>query len=341
MKEFIIKHTWAAISVVITVILIPAIMTYYGFFVPRPQLKFYFEDPFTIGRTSKKIDSLNITYKKLDLKKDSLNVLLNTIRIENTSRAVIKENDYSPEPFGLKVKDCKIIYVEATNDTTNYLNGIINPRIVDTTTIEMDKIPFDCGEHASIDVYVLYKWGNPPDEKKYSSTGSILGGKPFKLLHQIDRESFPTMDDVKGISIVILIEFAIISVIFFSIKLFRRRQIRKKLRPYGIEKLTLTQQELVQLYTKLGKKDFLKLIFGLEQGESFLRGEEEFLDAFRKVNETRKGIFFFIRKLQYFSPFSRSSKFLLKHKLLTEENGKYVVSEELKNETDNILKRFR
>ncbi|OFX49048.1 MAG: hypothetical protein A2046_14740 [Bacteroidetes bacterium GWA2_30_7] len=312
-------------------------MIHFNLFAPKPNLKFYLGDYYQLARTDKHIDSLSISYKCIDIVKDSMNLALTKIKIANKGSQSIKPNDYT-RPLGMIISNCKIINVGVDIDKKDFLTKNLKPRIINDSTIELSNLPFDCNEEVTFNVCILYNWNQIPD---YNAIGKIDGMKDkIPTLLEGEDDPFLPKEDLIDIAIIVLIEFATIVLILFLISLFRRAKILKKLNPLGIEKLNPIQEQFVKLYMKLGKKDFLKLITGIVNDDKYINNEEQFLDAFKKVNITRKGLFFFLRKLQHVSPFTRSTKFLIKNNLLKEENEKYTISEELKNEAQITLKRF-
>ncbi len=344
MKRLFVKHKKILGFIIFTLAL--PLVTYFFPFSPKPKLKFYISEPFILGRTSEKIDSLLILYKGNDLSKDSMNMLRTIIRIKNSGRKEIKITDYGEEPFGIKVNGfCKIVKT-VTNDFKKYpLNKYINPKLIDPNTIQLDKIALDCGDEATVDLYLFYKWERRPIDTCYSISGRIIGGKPFELIHEGDDESV-FIEFLKFMGIFIPIEIAIVVpimlLIFHFQKQYRKFRISKKLNPNNLKDINGYQRELIDIYKVLGKKDFLKLIKGISKGQDYIDSEKQFIDAFEKVNETRKKklLFVFDRKLKYSSPFASNYKQLIKGKLLTEEGDKFTITNELKSEVEKILKVF-
>ncbi len=337
MRQFIKKYLWATVGVIVTSVLIPAIFIRYNLFTPKPELKIYLAKTYDeLAITEERIDSLSINYKGKDIIKDSLNLVLVKIRIANKGRACIKPDDYT-RPLGLIISNCKIIDVQV--DKKYFLSNTLKPQIINDSTIHLENIPFDCEDQAKFSVYLLYKWNETP---LYTPLGKISGAKENKIPVLLEGEDDPvlTHDDKIALAMIFGSEGIIFLFIVFLVRQYRKWKIIQKLNPHGIIDLNHAQKQFIVLYKKLGKKDFLKLIKGLAKGSDYLRNEEEFISAFKKVNETRKGILFFITKLKYISPFTRSLKVLIDTKLLSEENGQFIMSEELKVGAQETLDCF-
>ena len=324
-----------------SITLISVILTIIFYFNPhneKPKLKFYLGNSYTIARTEKKVDSVTIFYKNRNIAKDSMNLLMTRIRISNKGRE-IKLDDYSAQPFGLKIYNCKIIDIKVDNKkdlcaNENFLTDSLKPRIVDSATIEMNKLPFDKSDEVSFDVCLLYKWNQIPD---YYAMGKIIGMKEIPTLLEGEDE-YIDWDLIKYIGILLSIEIPVLLGLFFFINLimkkYRKRQI-SNLYNSSLKNLTDTQIVFVKIYIVLGKKYFKKLLKGFIEGDSFLNSEKKFIDAFEKINETRK------RKLKYLSPFSRSYELLMKKKLIIKnEGGNFIMSQELIDEVKNTLNLF-
>lgn len=337
MQNFIKKYWVTALVIIITSVIIPAVIIHYNLFAPKPLLKYYFRNSYDIARTDKIIDSLSIVYEGREISKDSMNLRETTIIIRNKGSVNIKKDDYT-QRLGLKIRNCKIINAEVDKSRKDSLTKKLNPRVINDSIIQMDNLSFDCHEEVSFNVFLLYKWNQQPD---YYAIGKIFGAKEIpEPLNDGEDEPFMTWEDYKELFVTFLIEFSLAFLFLFIVYKYRKSRIIKKINPHGIEDINNTQKILIKLYWKIGKKDFLKLMKGMVIGDDFIKKEEQFLDAFKKVNETRKGLFFFIRKLVYSSPFSRSYHRLVEAKLLKMENGRFIISQELKNEAQATLNCF-
>jgi|GEM_PF-5629286 hypothetical protein len=344
MKQFITNHK-KAINFILFTLLLP-LFTYFFPYTTKPKLKFYVDEPFILGRTNKELDSLSIIYRGKNLQKDSTNVCVTTIIIQNKSSREIKASDYSPESFGIKlIGPCKIVKVTSSDSKIYPLNKYIKPKLLDSCTVELDKVGFDCEDATSIDLYILYKWENRPKDSSFVATGKVIGAEPFQVLH-IGEDYSEWLEFLKFMGIFLPIEILVLLPIVFSInylqKKHRKKQILKKFNPNNIKELNIQQEEMINIYTSLGKKDFILLIKGISKGQDYVNEEKKFIDAYAKVNEKRKRkiLFIFSRELIYFSPFALSYKQLLTCGLLIEEKNHFIITQELKNEIERLLEIF-
>lgn len=336
MVEFLRKHF---IGIFFTIIGIVAsiIILRFSFFVPKPVIKIYLADAYNVARTDKKIDSLTVLFKGKNIATDSVNLLVRTIKIRNKGYVDIKQDDYS-QRLGLKINNCKIIYAEVDKGKKDSLSNKLTPLVINDSIIQVNNIPLDCDEEVSFNVYLLYKWNEIP---LYNSIGKITGSKeiPEPLLDG-DDDPFFTKEDRIIIPVIIISELAVFALVFFIKNYFLGRQITRRLNPHGINKLNSTQEVFIKLYKDMGKKQFIKLIAGLTKGEEYLKEEADFINAFRKVNETRKGAFYFIRKAVYISPFTKSIEILKENNLLLEEDYIFTITQELKETAQKTLNEF-
>jgi hypothetical protein len=344
MKQFISKYKiwFGVLSFLLNAIAIPEILEYFNK-PDKPDLRFYVRAEYLIALTDVKIDSLSIRYKNSDISKDSMNLLRATIKVCNISKANIKESDYTSEPFGIKIKGCKIIRVELNKDDNNHLLQILRPHIADSETVELNKIPFDSKESAIFTVYLLYRRHNAPTIANYLAIGKITGANLFQVE---DHEPEPPIDWML-ILVIIAIEIPILTLyilaIIFIPRLYRKMKIMKKIDPDGVKDrktdITPVEKLFIQFYVKLGKKDFISLIKGLVKGDDYLKDENECIDAYNKINELRMGRRF-SRKIKNNSPFAQSYKALIENNFLKEENGGFIITQELKDEAEKMKVKF-
>jgi hypothetical protein len=310
LKDFIVKHNGIIGFIVGVFGTFFAIYVYYFPLNMQPKLKFFLGNQNYFARTDKKIDSLSITYKNRDIRKDSLNLLVTRIRIANKGRGDIQECcHYTSDTFGLRIYNCKIIGVEVEKDKGNHLANKLRPRIIDSATIEMNKLSFNSGEEVIFDVYLLSN--NLKKEPDYYAMGRIVGQKEIETLLESEDSSVDWKDDILiplfVIFIIIIVEVPIVLILGFLITKaqdsYRRNVILKKY-DFPLKELNPVQVELVKMYVSLGKKDFIVLLKGFSSGEEFVNKEEEYIKMHEKVNETRKPVLFFKRKLNYNSPYA-------------------------------------
>lgn len=321
----------------------------FAFFFPftiKPRLKYYLGNVSVLARTDKKIDSLTIIYKNRDITKDSMHLLATNVRIVNKSRADLKEDDFVGGRFGLKIYNCKIIGVEVVQKKGDYLSENLNPRIVDSATVEFNKVAFDSKSEVRLVVYLLHRNRQRPD---YYPIGKISGVKEIEIWNEgedviIDWDEL--LVPLLGAGLIILIELPLILLFVFSYnviqKSYRKNQIFK-LYQFPLKELNDVQIVFVKLYKLLGKKRFLQLLEGLKEGEEYIEKEQEFIQAHKKVNQLRGKLFFIFRRtISYNSPFYSSIDELMESKLIlkdVEEN--YKMTPELVAEAANTLELFK
>ena len=102
MKRILISNKVSLSFLIAIISVILSIIFYFNPHNEKPKLKFYLGNSYTVARTEKKVDSVAIIYKNRDIAKDSMNLLMTRIRISNKRRE-IKLDDYSAQPFGLKI----------------------------------------------------------------------------------------------------------------------------------------------------------------------------------------------------------------------------------------------
>jgi hypothetical protein len=86
----------------------------------NPNIVYYQKNVFDAVTLNQPIDNLTLCFNGDDIRKDSLNIRVFTLKMINDGKRDIGENDYSKNaPFGIEVKNGKIIGVKIAKATYN------------------------------------------------------------------------------------------------------------------------------------------------------------------------------------------------------------------------------
>lgn len=287
------------------------------------------------------IKDLKITYKDRDIKKDSLSLEVVRIRVINRGKSPVRLSDYAENDFTIKILNGKTIALEPVIDKNKSLTYSLNARIVDSVTIKLNKIVFNPKDEVVLNAYVLH---NPKGKLlDFYSLGKVASqtNGDITLFFESELEPFWNEDFVIILKIlaVLLIPAVFLGLVLGSLtnkmsEKYREIRISKKF-DYEFKKLNTSQIVFVKIYRRIGKRRFLKLLAELQQGDTYIKAQEEEIRAYAIVNLNRKKEIESPSEYFYCEDKFKESDLIVK---INEQD--YVMSEELKEEVVKTLKLF-
>ncbi|MDP2385679.1 MAG: hypothetical protein Q8M29_04870 [Bacteroidota bacterium] len=288
------------------------------------------------------IKDLKIAYKDRDIKKDTLNLEVYKIRIVNRGKSPVRLIDYAENDFTIKIFNGKTIALEPVTDNNKFLAHSLNAKVVDSVTIKLNKIVFNPQDEVVLNAYILHNpKGKPLD---FYSLGRLAGQPNGDITLFFESELEPTFwsgDDWWIVGILVIFFSAVfflgLGIAFIAGKMrekYREIRISKKF-DFKFKKLNTSQIFFIKVYKNFGKKRFFNLLKELQQGDDFIKKEEETLRAYNIVNSNRK------KEVVHTSEYYFVEDKLKENNLIIKTGDKdFVISEELKEEVEKTLKLF-
>lgn len=178
------KYNWGKISVLITIIvfLIALSPTLYQILhEEEPDISFKIMSKSNVFDVHEPLEDLIILFNGEDIQKNNQNLLIFTIRIENSGNVDILQSQYDQNiPWGFDIENGDIIRMRLQYSSSEYILSNLNPKITKENNIEFEKIIFEKGEFFDVDVFVLHDKSILPSIIPF---GKIAGIKTFKIIN--------------------------------------------------------------------------------------------------------------------------------------------------------------
>jgi hypothetical protein len=233
----------------------------------RTSIKFFLRDEINVVSVSSDIEKLNIYFNNRDIKKDSLNLRIFKIRLKNDGDKSISEKDFASIPFGLKVVSGSLIFVKLKS-SNEYLNNNINPTIVDSTEIHLNKCILDEGDFIDFEILAIHKLNKAPELIPLGKVANLEG---ISLERGNDEDKIGLMSSALALIVLAGIFLSFVLILFGSFWIIEtlRRFFRKKsilsFFDYPITTLNSEQKVIVNIITERGFKTFSKFTAELKQ----------------------------------------------------------------------------
>lgn len=327
MIKYIVKNN-AMIGFVIGII--ATIFAFYSYFYPKnskADLKFFFQGSYNVVSTYWKVDSLSIFYQGRDVVKDSLNLMVERVKIINKGNEAVRLDDFGSEPLGIKILNCRIIHVQVPNVVGDdaYLRSTLKPQVIDSNHVHFQKTVFEPRKAVYIDLYILYRKGQDPD---YYPIGKIVGQEILDIYYANEEKTMNFWDYAANVGLIVLVFVDIIGIPFILILLFFviRSQMRKhsilKRFDYPLRELNDERIVLVKMYKAVGKRQFVDLLKDLLDYSHFYPEVKKARDAIALTNKLIKARSFswFRAKIKLETPYSKVHSLLSDAEMIVRDN---------------------
>lgn len=355
MKLFIKKYS-QGISISIGVIGI--LLALYQYFYPierNANLTVYQKSTFDAFQINKEIERLKVFFDSTNIQNAGLNLKVYKLKLVNNGDVDINTDLYDEKiPFGIKIGGGTIIGYSILNGSDNYLKNNFKIQLLDSNTLEFNKIIFDRNSFVEFEIMVMHKAAYTPE---LVVTGKLEGITTIAITSE-DEPTETSWKDWLGLILGIILFFMglyaivyIVHEVYYLIKKLRKN-IRSKyiLNLYGYNKwktLTKAQISLVEIFSEFGKKTFIELMTTFLDDKKAMKIHKENLDIVNTVkycNELiKKGIVTSKdkREIDYESNFLFAVDIFTEHKLINlSENSILGLTQELYDEiinTHNLL----
>ena len=249
-KIYLGRVNWSFVGVILALIL--GLFSIYVFFDgENPNITFDIVNEVNVFDVHKPLDELNIYFREEDIQQKNLNLLIISIKIENTGNLDILQNFYDENVvFGLQVDNGQIIESRLVDSNSEYLMSNLNLETVNNT-VEFSKLIFEENKYFIIEILVLHDKNEGPT---LVPLGKIAGIEKMEVKKSYtERQSF--FDALFSGSLVVqMIRLPIYLLTFFAFLLFiasisdqidkRRIRRRKHQRSLLVDKLDSFDGEL-------------------------------------------------------------------------------------------------
>ncbi len=291
---------------------------------------------------NKEIKDLKVFYKDKDLNKEETNLIVMTVRLTNLGKTPVRLDDYANDGVFLKFSHCKLIASHIEKSINLPISNELNPEIIDSTTLKLNKVVFNPEEEVIINIYLLHN--TKSELLDYSILGRIAGqGNVIKTSQSKLAKDTNILQDLWNIFmaflpffLIILCFIILVSGIEYLRKNSRKRWILNKFN-FTLTELNFAQISFVEAYKILGKKKFIFLLKNLLKGNDYIDAEENLLKALLTVRQIE------LKKNEYnFSEYYLVHENFKKNRLIIKnENNSYIINPEIIPEIHKTLEIFK
>ena len=186
-KIYLGRVNWSFVGVILALIL--GLFSIYVFFDgENPNITFDIVNEVNVFDVHKPLDELNIYFREEDIQQKNLNLLIISIKIENTGNLDILQNFYDENVvFGLQVDNGQIIESRLVDSNSEYLMSNLNLETVNNT-VEFSKLIFEENKYFIIEILVLHDKNEGPT---LVPLGKIAGIEKMEVIKSYtERQSF-------------------------------------------------------------------------------------------------------------------------------------------------------
>ena len=218
MKLFIKKYS-QGISIAIGIFGI--LLALYQYFYPierNANLTIYQKSTFDAFQINKEIERLKVFFDSTNIQNAGLNLKVYKLKLVNNGDIDINKDLYDEEiPFGLKVDSGTVIGYSILNGSDNYLKNNFNIQLLDSNTLEFNKIMFDKNSFIEFEIMVMHKAIHTP---KLVTTGKIEGITTITITSEEEPTETTWKDWLSVILFIILLFIGIYAIIHIGYEVY-------------------------------------------------------------------------------------------------------------------------
>lgn len=250
----------------------------------------------------KPLKDLKISFQEDDIQKKNLNLRIFTVRVENNGEVDILQGQYDTgDIWGIQVQNARIIEVRLINSNSEYLRTKLEPNLIESNKIKLNKVIFEKGKFFVLELLVLHEKFLQPEIVPIGKIAGIDRIVPIKSWAEEEKQSFLTkilygnvfIHFIRFISyflslIIAGLAIGIIVMNFSGLIGKRRIKLRKReiIRVFGDRALTENKEEkfVYKFYINYGEKR-IKSFSELLKKENKLLLEIKRYELIKKLNE--------------------------------------------------------
>jgi hypothetical protein len=186
------RVTWSFVSIVLAILFF-GVSIFFFLYEPKPNVTFEVLNEANVLDIHKPLRDLSIFFQGNDIQRKKLNLRIFTIRIENSGKVNILQNNYDQNDiWGFQVVGAKIIEVRLLNSNDSYIESNLNPHIYNGDIVRFKKIVFDRGKFFTLEVLVLHEKDKLPNIIPLGKIAGIDKITPIKSWIEKERKTFWT-----------------------------------------------------------------------------------------------------------------------------------------------------
>lgn len=167
------RFPWSFLGVVIALLSVGfALYTYYH--QPEPDIVYEIDSQSDVFDLHRPLQDLTLSFRGQDVQQQNLNLRILSVRIWNRGMIDILQGAYDQqEPWGITVTPGQVIEVRVGQNNSQYLASHINPHIVESSTIQLNKVILERDKFVTLDILVLHHKDAPPHIAAYGKIAGI------------------------------------------------------------------------------------------------------------------------------------------------------------------------
>jgi len=274
-KIFKEKIAWSIMGVLLAIIF-GGVTIYSVVHEKKPNISYEITNEANVLDVRKPLKDLSISFQGEDIQKENLNLRIYTIKVKNNGELDILQGQYDAgDIWGLELQNARIIEVRLINSNSEYLTTKLEPSLIESNKLKLNKIIFEKGKFFVLELLALHEKVLQPE---IVAIGKIAGiDKNVTIKSWEDREeSFQEKVFYGNVFIhfirfvIYLLSLIIVSVIavlsvggFDSLinKIKSRKRKEEIIKIFGDKALAEDKKEklLYEFYIKGGGKEVKKL----------------------------------------------------------------------------------
>ena len=181
---------WTFVSLVLSILFF-IVGIFFFLYEPKPNVTFEILNEANVLDIHKPLQGLSIFFQGNDIQRKKLNLRIFTIRIENSGKVNILQNNYDQgDIWGFQVIGAKIIEVRLLNSNDSYIESNLNPYIYSEDIVRFKKIVFDRRKFFTLEVLVLHEKDKLPNIIPLGKIAGIDKITPIKSWIEKERKTF-------------------------------------------------------------------------------------------------------------------------------------------------------